>query len=101
MNRIAKSEDELQFLRTLCDESTPRPHRLELLKSLEGHLFLAPEHQIVFESIGFLFPCGGVSAARLAVHLNNRGFPDVDVTIYFPGTSVNGTLEINDGKESA
>ncbi len=42
------------------------------------------EHQVVFESIRFLLSRGTLTAARLAVHLNNRGFPDVDMEKYFP-----------------
>jgi hypothetical protein len=74
--------DELQLLRALSDEAKPRERRLELLKSLQCHAFLDPEHRVVFESICYLFLRGGVSAERLTVHLNNRGFPDIDVRKY-------------------
>jgi hypothetical protein len=90
MDRAAKSEDDIQFLRALCDEAASPARRLELLQSLRGRVFRDPEHQVVFESISFLFPRGGVSAGRLAVHMNNRGFPDVDLDKYFPGSQVKG-----------
>ena len=78
------SADELQVLRAVCDEGRARARRIELLQSLHGHLFIEPEHQVVFESISFLWAHGGVSAARLAAHLIHRGFPDVDLREYFP-----------------
>jgi hypothetical protein len=85
MKPDARSEAELQALRELCDQDVSRmPQRLKLLKSFEGRQFQDSEHQVVFESICFLFRHGGVSAGRLAVHLNNRGFPDVDLDKYFP-----------------
>jgi hypothetical protein len=100
MDRATKSEDEIQFLRALCDEAASPARRLELLQSLRGRVFRDPEHQVVFESISFLFPRGGVSAGRLAVHLNNRGFPDVDLDKYFPGSHMKGAgKEICDEKD--
>jgi hypothetical protein len=91
MDRVSKSEDEIRLLRRLCDETASRVQRVELLRSVEGYIFLDPEHQVVFESICFLLPRGGVSAGRLAVHLNNRGFPDVEIEKYFPGPHVSRT----------
>jgi hypothetical protein len=45
-------------------------------------------HRVVFESICALFPRGTITAEKLIVHLNNRGFPDTDVEKYFtPATS--------------
>jgi len=87
MDPLAQSTAELHVLRTLCDESAARERRLELAESLRNHVFLDSEHQVVFESICFLFPRGPISAERLAVHLNNRGFPDVDLGKYFPAAS--------------
>lgn len=83
MDHFLKSEDEVQFLRELCDEAASLEQRLMLLQSLEGHFFVDPENQVVFESICFLFPRGGVTEVRLAAHLNNRGFPEVDLRKYF------------------
>ena len=88
MDHVTTSENELQLLRKLCDESALRAQRLEILQSLDGRDFQDAEHQVVFESIRFLFSRGGVSAARLALHLNNRGFPDVALEKYFPPASV-------------
>jgi hypothetical protein len=85
MERAMPSQDEIQLLRALCDENPFPAQRIELLKSLEGHPFLNPEYQVVFESIHFLLSHGGVNRSRLAVHLNNRGFPDVDLEKYFSG----------------
>src|ERR1700730_14886047 len=90
MDRATKLQDEIELLRTLCDEGASPARRLELMQSLRGHVFLDPENQVVFESICFLFPRGGVSADRLTVHINNRAFPDVDLDKYFPGTRENG-----------
>ena len=98
MDRITKSADELQLLRTLCDELAAGDERLELLQFLQNHVFLDPEHQVVFESICFLFPPGPVSAARLAIHLNNRGFPDVEMEKYFPAVTVNRVRKENTNK---
>lgn len=88
MDRVTTSENELQLLRKLCDESALRAQRLEILQSLHGRDFQDAEHQVVFESVRFLLLRGVLSADRLAVHLNNRGFPDVALDKYFPPTSV-------------
>jgi hypothetical protein len=98
MDRITKSADELQLLRTLCDESAAGDERLELLQFLQNHVFLDLEHQVVFESIYFLFSSGPISAARLAVHLNNRGFPEVDMEKYFPAATANRARDENTNK---
>jgi hypothetical protein len=93
MDRAANSEDELQILRILCDEAASRKRRLELLQFLQGHVFRDPEDQVVFESVRFLLSRGAVSADRLAVHLNNRGFPDINMEKYFPAASASAALE--------
>jgi hypothetical protein len=80
-------EDDLQILRALCDETLPREQRLKLLDSYAHHTCVEPEHQVVFESIRALFPRGPISAARLAVHLTNRGFPDIDIEKYCPAAT--------------
>jgi len=83
MDRETQSATELQALRVLCDESVPREQRLTLMQSLSQHVFIEPEHQVVYESIRALLSRGPVSAGQLRVHLNNRGFPDTDVEQYF------------------
>jgi hypothetical protein len=83
MDRETQFATELQALRVLCDEAIPREDRQKLLQTLSHHLFIEPEHQVVFESIRALFPRGPISAGQLRVHLNNRGFPDTDVEKYF------------------
>jgi hypothetical protein len=77
-------DNDLQILRTLCDESVPRQDRVKLIESHAHHAFVEPEHQVVFESIRALFPRGAFTAARLRVHLTNRGFPDIDAEKYCP-----------------
>jgi hypothetical protein len=83
MDRATTSQDEIELLRVLCDDAALLARRLELMQSLRGYVFRDPENQVIFESICFLLPRGGVSAERLTVHLNNRGFPDVDLQKYF------------------
>ena len=77
-------ENGLTFLRSLCDETTPRELRLQLIESRARHIFSEPEYQVVFESIQALISRGPISAARLGVHLTRRGFPDIDVENYCP-----------------
>jgi hypothetical protein len=77
-------EEELNFLRSLCDETAPRKLRLQLIESHAGHIFAAPELQVVFESIRSLLSRGPISAERLGVHLTKRGFPDIDAAKYIP-----------------
>ena len=88
MGRESQPADELQALRSLCDEASPRTARQKLLQSLSPQSFLEPEHQVVFESIRALFSRGDFSAVQLRVHLNNRGFPDTDVEKYFQRTQI-------------
>ncbi|MGH9679265.1 MAG: hypothetical protein ACRD4Y_04890 [Candidatus Acidiferrales bacterium] len=76
--------NELALLRELCDENAPRERRLALVEEYSHHSFVEPEQQVVFESIAVLLPRGPISAARLSVHLTNRGFPDIDVGKYIP-----------------
>jgi hypothetical protein len=75
--------EELLVLRRLCDETVDRGERVQLMDSVRGDFFAAPEHAIVFESICSLLPLGPMSVARLRVHLTRRGFPDTDVEKYF------------------
>jgi hypothetical protein len=88
MDRETQFATELDALRALCHEAIPREERLRHMQSLSQHVFLEPEHQVVYESIRALLPHGPLSLAQLRVHLNNRGFPDTDVEKYFqPVTS--------------
>ena len=73
---------EVQLLGTLCGEQSSHEKRLELAQILEHYEFVEPEHRVVFESIRALLPRNRVSAPRLAVHLNNRGFPSVELEKY-------------------
>ena len=83
MEREEKSTIELRILCALCREAGTREQRLEILRSLEHHVFVEPEHLVVFESLRTLFVRGPITSAALCVHLNNRGFPDIDMENYF------------------
>jgi hypothetical protein len=89
MDRTTITADELQLLRKICDDSLSQEQRFALVQSVQNYIFSDAEHQVVFESIRFLFSRGQVSPAGLAVHLNNRGFPDVALEKYFPAATAN------------
>ena len=91
MNRETQLAAEFKALCTLCDETIARNLRQNLIQSLGPRAFTEPEHRVIFESICALFPLGAISAERLRVHLNNRGFPDTDVVIYFQRTTSENT----------
>ncbi len=74
---------ELDVLRALCSGAGTSEQRRALQESLAGYRFSEPEHQVVFESLCALSSRKGISAAGLAVHLNNRAFPDIDLEKYF------------------
>jgi hypothetical protein len=82
MDRVAQLTAEFRVLGTLCDREVPHDLRAKLAHVLKHYAFLEPEHQIVFESIRSLLLHDRLSKASLAVHLNNRGFPDVDLERY-------------------
>jgi hypothetical protein len=73
---------EVQILGTLCCHTGTIEQRNELAQTLDRYAFIEPEHQIVFGSIRSLLLHHRLSNTRLAVHLNNRGFPDVDLEKY-------------------
>src|SRR6266404_5471595 len=82
MDRVPQLAAGVQGLGLLCNREDPRDVRAELVHVLEHYAFLEPEHQIVFESIRSLLLHDRLSKASLAVHVNNRGFPDVDLEKY-------------------
>jgi len=82
MNRAAQLAAEAQVLGTLCNGTGVREQRNELANILGHCAFLEPEHEIVFGSIRSLLVHDRLSNTRLAAHLNNRGFPDVDLEKY-------------------
>jgi hypothetical protein len=82
MDRAAQLLAEVRILGTLCNREIASEFRAELVRTLKQYVFLEPEHQVVFESICSLLPQDRISSERLAVHLNNRGFPDVDLAKY-------------------
>jgi hypothetical protein len=98
MNREAQFATELRALRALCDEAIAHEQRQGLIKSLAGNTFVELEHQVVFESIRALFERGSLSAKRLRIHLNNRGFPDTDVETYFPPSHEGSARDERAGK---
>jgi hypothetical protein len=83
VDRKTQLTAEFKALCTLCDEAIARNLRQNLIQSLGPRAFVEPEHRVVFESIRALFPRGPITAEKLLVHLNNRGFPDTDVEKYF------------------
>ncbi len=89
MKRTTQLSAELRALCTLCDPAMSGKLRQNLLASLEGHKFLEPESQAIFESIRALAGSGPISRERLAQHLNNRGFPDIDIERYFLADGMN------------
>ena len=100
MDPVTELAAEIQTLRGLCNLSVPREERLKLLESIGPRDFVDPEHQVVFESVLALLSRGEVTAARLAVHLNNRGFPDTDIEKYFQSADNSRTPQASSGPES-
>jgi hypothetical protein len=94
MDQAAQLAVELEILSTLCSGIGAADQRLDLARTLDHYIFIEPEHQVVLESIRSLLPRGQISRAALAVHLNNRGFPDVDMEKYFraPRANIDDTL---------
>ena len=82
LDRAALLSAEVQILGTFCTQAGTVEQRYELAHTLDRYAFLEPEHQIVFGSIRSLLLHDCFSNTRLAVHLNNRGFPDVDLEKY-------------------
>ncbi len=74
---------ELDFLRVLSSGAGTPEQRQALSESLARYRFSEPEHQVVFESLRALSGRKEISEVGLAVHLNNRGFPDLDLKKYF------------------
>src|ERR1700690_3021924 len=89
MDRSKSSLVEIEMIGTLINRVGTNAQRTELVRTLENYAFVEPEHRIVFESIGFLLTRDRVSKENLAVHLNNRGFPDVDLEKYIAAGSAN------------
>jgi hypothetical protein len=82
MERTASSLAEIEILGALIRQVGTSDQRSGIVRLLEPHAFIEPEHRIVFESIHSLLPRGEFSQEHFAVHLNNRGFPDVDLGKY-------------------
>ncbi len=98
MDRETQLAAEFKALCTLCDESIARNLRQNLIQSLSPGKFSDPEHRVVFLSNGARVTSGPISAEKLRIHLNNRGFPDTDVEQYFQAASTQNTRQNRDGK---
>jgi hypothetical protein len=96
MNRKAQLEAEVQVLGTLCNRAGAREQHADIVSAFDHYQFLEQEHQIIFESIRSLLVHHRLSTTRLAVHLNNRGFPDVDLEKYCAAglPSIDGALKL-------
>jgi hypothetical protein len=96
MDRAALLLAEVQILGTLCSQTGAIEQRNELTQILSHYGFLEPEHEILFGSIRSLLVHDWLSTTRLAVHLNNRGFPDVDLEKYRTAglTSIDEALKL-------
>jgi hypothetical protein len=94
---------ELDVLRALCGSAGTSEQRQALRESLARYRFNEPEHQVMFESLCALSGRKEISATVIAVHLNNRGFPDLDLEKYFvaPSSSVAEVLARIDELRSA
>ncbi|MGH9695889.1 MAG: hypothetical protein ACRD5Z_17180, partial [Bryobacteraceae bacterium] len=85
MTSETRSVMETRILGMLCRELGSREERLGIQQLLQQYVFTEPERRVVFESLCLLR--GPLTPATLTVHLNNRGFPDLDVEQYFQSTS--------------
>ena len=74
---------ELDLLRALCNGRGTRERTIALVQALASYRFTEAEHQIVFESARDLLTRHALSVATLVLHLNNRGFPDLNLEKYF------------------
>jgi hypothetical protein len=83
MARETRLTAELDVLRALCGRRGSHEKRVELACALDSYRFIEPEHQVVFASIRAIHTRPEFSASLLAVHLNNRGFPDLELEKYF------------------
>jgi hypothetical protein len=88
MDHASVSRAEIEILGALMKQVGSIAERTELARSLSGYAFIEPEHRIVYESICSLLPRDRVSTEVLAVHLNNRGFPDVNLETYYAAAPV-------------
>ena len=74
------------MLRSLANGKVSSARHRAVVRLLQDYDFLDPEHQVVYESVRAIAQEQPISAPRLAAHLNNRGFPDIDLEKYFEGT---------------
>ncbi len=104
MDQALQTAAELDVLRALCDVQSFVALRADLCRSLVDYKFADAEHQVVFESVRTLLGQRQLSAEQLAVNLNNRGFPDTDMSKYFiadPPTYEKALAQIDDLNSSS
>lgn len=83
---LKRADAELEVLRALANGKVTSARHRAVLDFLRDYEFFVPEHQVVYESLRQIARMQPISQSRLAVHLNNRGFPDIDLEKYFEGT---------------
>jgi hypothetical protein len=90
-----RRESEIYILRALCIGEHSPEQVAALVHALEPYRFVELEHQVIFESIRSIMGDNRLSASVLAVHLNNRGFPDLKLDPFFAGDApdVNDALK--------
>ena len=91
---LDRRKAELEVLRALTNGSTGAADYGRIVRLVHGYHFRDAEYQVVFESLREISENEPISFSRLAVHLNNRGFPDIDLDKYFEGTHVDLTQGI-------
>jgi len=88
---LDRGKAELEVLRALTNGSRGAAEYRLIVRLVHDYRFCDAEYQIVFESLREISENEPISFSRLAVHLNNRGFPDIDLEKYFEGTPVDLT----------
>jgi hypothetical protein len=83
---LKRRDGELEVLRALANGKVNSARHRAVVAFLRDYDFLDSEHQVVYESVRAIAQRQPISASRLAAHLNNRGFPDIDLEKYFEGT---------------
>jgi len=75
---------ERDVLRAMCQGTAERPVRSEGLAILRDYRFADSVHQLVFETLRQI-PSDAPQIIReqLPVRLNNKGFPDLDLEVFF------------------
>lgn len=82
--RLERRKDELEILRALSTRRLQGRARAEAFEILAGYSFVEPIHQVIFDALREI-PAENPQVLReqLAVRLNNKGFPDLDLESFF------------------